>query len=238
MGTAPANLIAYSIWGNDPKYVTGLRRNVEQIAALLPDWHPVIYADRPRSYAALGPGVTIKAAPCHNGMFWRFHAYDDLAPGGRLLIRDADSRFTPRDLSAIALWLASRQPWLVIRDHPRHLHPMLGGMWGCAAGALGSGVRMSALIAAYPASATKGSRDAIYATDQGFLAQHIWPIAQRAGCLQLDSCTRHLYPHATPFLFGLDEQRFVGEIYDAADTPAAGDADVRLNYAAMPAPTL
>ena len=62
-------------------------------------------------------------------MFWRFFPIlDDKVE--RLLVRDADSRFSKRECQAVQEWIVSEKSLHVIRDHPMHNAPILGGLWG------------------------------------------------------------------------------------------------------------
>ena len=45
--------------------------------------------------------------------------------------RDLDSRFGDRESAAVSEWLSSsNSSFHVMRDHPEHAVPMLGGAWG------------------------------------------------------------------------------------------------------------
>jgi len=67
-------------------------------------------------------------------MTWRFTVIDD--PGVDIfIVRDADSRLTPRDAVVVADWLRQRPETAAIfhciRDHPSHSsYPVSGGLWG------------------------------------------------------------------------------------------------------------
>jgi len=67
-------------------------------------------------------------------MLWRFTVADD--PSVDLfIVRDADSRLTPRDAAVVADWLRQRPEtsaiFHCIRDHPSHsLYAVSGGLWG------------------------------------------------------------------------------------------------------------
>jgi len=74
--------------------------------------------------------VDSKLAP----MLWRFTIVDD--PGVDVfIVRDADSRLTPRDAAVVADWLRQRPETSAIfhcvRDHPSHTwYAVSGGLWG------------------------------------------------------------------------------------------------------------
>merc|ERR1712018_1118233 len=65
-----------------------------------------------------------------NGMLWRFlPLLDQLVDV--VLVRDLDSRLSAREAAAVTDWLNDTQFAVhVMRDHPSHSWPMLGGMWG------------------------------------------------------------------------------------------------------------
>ena len=64
------------------------------------------------------------------GLFWRFYpaSQDDVEV---LLCRDTDCRLGRREKAAVERWLASDRDFHIMRDHPEHDTPILGGMWGC-----------------------------------------------------------------------------------------------------------
>ena len=48
-----------------------------------------------------------------------------------MIVRDTDSRLGIREKLAVDEWLDSGKKLHIMRDHPYHRVPMLGGMWGC-----------------------------------------------------------------------------------------------------------
>ena len=105
-------------------------------------------------------------------MLTRFLVYDD--PKVRLaIVRDADSRLSPRELFAVNEWISSDLDFHIMRDHAAHDVPILGGMFGMKRGALRD-TSMSELIteALIDSSARiTGARG----EDQAFLKKYIWP---------------------------------------------------------------
>jgi len=74
--------------------------------------------------------VNEKLAP----MLWRFTVVDD-PQVDIFIVRDADSRLTPRDATVVSHWLRQRPEasaiFHCIRDHPSHsIYPVSGGLWG------------------------------------------------------------------------------------------------------------
>jgi hypothetical protein len=136
-------VISYSLWGSTPMYTQGALRNLALQQQLFADWSSVFYVDNTvpeQTIQALregGAALVIKPENIQcEGMFWRFEAVFDNPAYSHVLIRDADSRLTLREKDAVDEWLESGKPVHVMRDHPNHQHPMLGGMWGALPAAL------------------------------------------------------------------------------------------------------
>ena len=88
--------------------------------------------------------------------------------------RDLDSALTKRERAAVNEWLASNKSFHAMRDHPQHVTPMLGGMWGFRpslspqiSSQIHNLIHNKALIQRYTRRA-----------DQGFLRAHVWPLAK------------------------------------------------------------
>lgn len=47
-----------------------------------------------------------------------------------VIVRDTDSRLSGRDIAAVRQWEMSGKTIHVMRDHPMHDTPILGGLWG------------------------------------------------------------------------------------------------------------
>jgi hypothetical protein len=100
-------------------------------------------------------------------MFWRFLAACD--PDVDIMIsRDADSRLSKREKFAVEEWINSNYQFHIIRDHPYHSVPILGGMWGSKKGLLSN---IGNLINDYQ----KGD---FLGVDQDFLGKHIYPMVE------------------------------------------------------------
>ena len=62
-------------------------------------------------------------------MTWRFESIDH--PGVEInLSRDTDTRFLLREKLAVEEWIKSDKIFHIMRDHPHHVHCILGGMFG------------------------------------------------------------------------------------------------------------
>lgn len=130
------NLVSFCLYGNNPIYVSGLFRNLDSIQDKLPDYQAIVYVSRScensiiKEFASRGGIVRLEEEDWPpNGMFWRFNAIFE-AGAKRVLIRDADSDISRREVAAIREWEISEKSFHIMRDHPLHTAPILGGMWG------------------------------------------------------------------------------------------------------------
>jgi hypothetical protein len=141
------NVISYSLWGNHPKYWNGALRNIELAKKIYPSWISKFYIDRncdPKLIETLNdPDVEIQLVDndflgttyngtyehSHQGMFWRFLVYED-SNVDYFISRDCDSRLSLREYDAVMEWIESGKRFHIMRDHPYHRAPILGGMWG------------------------------------------------------------------------------------------------------------
>lgn len=164
-------LVSFSLYGDDPKYLDGILRNADFIRTSMPTWTMRAYCgnevpvDLNNALRAQGCEVFVQDTTWHrNGMFWR---YMPLGEEGlqHIAFRDADSRMGPRDIVALQHWIASEFPAHIIRDHPFHQTPILGGLWGID----NSKVRMESFwnIA--------HRYDKNFGEDQRFLAKYVYP---------------------------------------------------------------
>ena len=227
------NAVVYSLWGNDPRYCLNASRCARRIRELLPEWTPVFF---------LGSDVNVKtrdallAENClllkppkesPNPLFWRFFFRD--TSFDRFIIRDADSIPIPREIESINRWIASEQPFHVIRDHPHHTNPMMAGLWGAITS------QMPDIKAWLKSFQVPSGNDVslIYDSDQRFLAARLWPLI-RDTTFQHDLCTRHLFPEATPFTAPFPDSqegwRFCGEVYMEDGSPRDHDWEMRINW--------
>ena len=127
-------LISFTLYGNDPKYVEGMFRNLELKEQFYPDWDIIIYHDNSVEQNVIER--LSKDASLRNftdsGMLaasWRFCAFDE-PDVERFIVRDSDSRLSQREADAVLDWEQSGKELHVMRDHPHHGYSILGGMWG------------------------------------------------------------------------------------------------------------
>lgn len=168
------NVIAFSLWGDRPEYITGAIVNAQIAQHIYVCWTPRFYcdasvpADAIRALRTYGAQVIMMDKPEHQKIrpMWRFLASDD--PDVNVFVcRDADSRLNAKELLAVNDWLASGKRFHVMRDHIYHHELILAGMWGGTAGVLPD---VSTML-------RKGSQyfDNKFG-DQALLADLVWPL--------------------------------------------------------------
>lgn len=128
--------ISFSLWGSNPKYTIGAIQNALLAQTIYPDWvcefhvginvpFHIIDAlkEQPNTKITYNPDLETN----WKSMFWRFHTgyQSDIS-----IFRDTDSRLSRREKFAVDEWLATDKTFHIMRDHPFHKFPILGGMWG------------------------------------------------------------------------------------------------------------
>ena len=171
------NIIAFSVFGSDWRYLKGAVNNAIVIRYLYPGWRPRFYVDdsvpAETIQTLLREGAQVRKAPdlpaVDYGTFWRFLVEED--PEVDLyLIRDADSVVNVRERAAVEDWLASGKAFHVMRDFPTHSELVLAGMWGAHRGNL-KGLGKQIIDYVRRQAGVLGQRG----LDQRFLRDIAWP---------------------------------------------------------------
>ena len=201
-------VISFSLWGDNPKYTVGAIKNADIAEELFPEWICRFYIGKSVPEDILNQLkeknntqiIQMDEDGDWSGMFWRFHpcSEDDVDV---VLSRDTDSRLTQREKDAIDEWLESDKGFHIMRDHPWHAAPILGGMWGCKKGTL---TEMSSLID----SIQKGD---FWQVDQIFLRDYIYPLVKDKAFVHDD------FFEKKPFPTKRNNLEFIGEVYDEND---------------------
>jgi hypothetical protein len=202
-------VIAFSLFGSQPKYLVGAVQNALLAKHLYPGWVARFYVDGsvPRATIDQLAGlhadlVFMPPSERLSGTFWRFAAADDRR-FAYWLVRDADSRLNIRDRAAVDAWIASGKPFHVMRDHPDHANPIMACSFGGVGGYPGG---MAAAADSWP-------RKSSYCDDEAFLAAVIWPRVKDDAMVH-DGCyaaPRFGEAEVLPFPRPLEFGRFVGE---------------------------
>ena len=227
------NVVAMSLYGSEARYTAGVIRNVYLARQNFPGWKLWVYIESSSSskYPSVPEDVISRivsvGAEVHYvspdddmipPMMWRFLVADDAAVDW-FIVRDADSRLTPRDAAAVASWMGSGRAFHCIRDHPSHAaYAVSGGLWGGRAPLLRLVLRRSW------ASMMRGVA-AGYLNDMNFLNSVVWPRVERhAYCVDSVSCDH--WPNAFPFPIARHGYEHVGQVYDENDIPRNGDVQI------------
>ena len=207
------NVIAYSLWGDHPMYWVGALKNIEQVKSYFPGWICRFYIDNSCRQDLIdsitGDNVEVilvDSKDSFHGMFWRFYAAAD--PDVNIFLsRDCDSRFSNREISAINEWLVSDKDFHIMRDHPYHTVPILGGMWGCRNGILRSDkINILELIKSWTHFSIKGC-------DQDFLGQVIYPMIKDTA-MEHSEFNLQFGGAIKPFPHTRENYEYVGDIFD------------------------
>lgn len=202
----PKQIIAYSLYGKNPRYTDGAIANAKLYHTIYPGWQMRVYHDDSVSRKILqkleGYGVQLRdmSKSNMNAMSWRFTVSDKAA---RFCARDIDSRLSMREKLAVDAWVASGKKFHVMRDHPSHSsYALSGGMW-CASDA---GMReIQHVLKGIPSGND-------YLQDMNWLNAKVWPIAQRS-VLQHDSFSCDKFGGGLPFPTPRVGWEHVGSVY-------------------------
>jgi len=197
-------VICFSLWGDDERYTHGALHNVELAKEVYPGWICRFYIGKstPRDIVSeLEKSENVETimmdeAGDWTGMFWRFLAASD-STVDVMLSRDCDSRLWHREKLAVDEWLASGKQFHIMRDHPYHGVPILGGMWGARSPLLSN---MGELVREYD----KGD---FWQVDQQFLSKVVHPIVKS------ESFVHDEFFEKKPFPTRRDPKHFVGQAY-------------------------
>lgn len=171
---ANKNVIAFSLFGGNSKYCETAVLNCLDQPKLYPEWICRFYVDGSvpdviikRLTDAGGEVIHIADDMAHwPGPMWRFAAYD--SPDVKyVILRDADSVISTREVGAVEEWLNSSKNFHAMRDNGSHTELLLAGLWGVAKGALPP---MAPMIETFLQSPPSNAHFA----DQFFLRQFVW----------------------------------------------------------------
>jgi hypothetical protein len=191
-----SDVIAFSLWGSNPRYLRGAVRNLQEAPVVYPGWVCRFYVDDsvPIEFVNLAfeLGAQVIRQPANQSvrqkLSWRFLVANDPTVG-RFLVRDADAVVSIREAQAVAEWLASDRWFHVMRDYWTHTDPILAGMWGGRSGLLPD---LATLVMSYES----GKLETLN-IDQWFLRDRVWPLI-RSSTLIHDRCFRVLDARVWP----------------------------------------
>jgi hypothetical protein len=202
-------IVSFSLFGSGPLYLEGAVRNAQLVARVYPGWIARMYVSQEIPLSCIdrlqqcGAEVVVKERTgLIDGMFWRF------LPAGEpdvdaVAVRDVDSRLTHREFAAVEEWLESGFSLHIMRDHPLHKVPVLGGAWGCRGRSIPD---IESLIDGWKLWAKKGQ-------DQDFLRDTIYP-RFRYDCMVHSDFYQYAGESVKPFPAPRNRGEFVGCVYD------------------------
>jgi hypothetical protein len=208
------NVVAYSLWGDHPMYWTGALRNIELVNKLYPGFISRFYIDKNSRQDLIDSikgenveVVLVDSKDSFHGMFWRFWASES-PEVDIFLSRDCDSRISEREVAAVQEWLTSEKDFHIMRDHPYHTVPILGGMWGCRNGIMKK-INLTKMIESWNQYQRKG-------IDQDFLGRCVYPLVINTS-MEHSEFNLRFGGEIRPFPTIRNNYEFVGDVFDEND---------------------
>lgn len=164
----PKIIISMSLWGKGECYTHGALENAITAPRFYPGAEVWIYHNNTVSKNILKkladiPYVKLIPASGKFKSMWRFKPMFE--SDNIVLSRDADSRFTAREVQAVNEWLKSDKDVHIIRDSKHHTYRIMAGMWGVRNG----------ICKKFLNKYLHHRGNASYGADQLFLSNMIYP---------------------------------------------------------------
>lgn len=180
--TQKPSIIAYSLWGESPRYLRGALRNALLAADIYPDWTLRFYVDDsvPADFIGILKKLGAQIRECKDSgstrekLCRRFAVASD-PDVGYFLVRDADSVINLREAIAVKQWQDSGKCFHVIRDWWSHTDLVLAGLWGGIATALPD---INAMLEHYQPPHVETLH-----IDQWFLRDRVWQYIRQSHLL-------------------------------------------------------
>lgn len=223
-------VISFCLFGDNPKYCQGAIRNAELAQQIYPDWvcQFVIGKDVPLDIQGkLANLDNVDLCDYSYKGSWDT-MLDRLSPSldpavECFISRDCDSRLSAREKDAVDEWLESDKIWHIMRDHPYHTVPILGGMLGVKKQGFGG---LMDLVQHWQKNTTSE-----WQQDQNFLQQVVWPVVQHNTLIH-DSIHYNRWG-GIPFPKSRSDLEFVGQVFDENDQPNRDFEQVLFKYLKM-----
>jgi len=199
-------VISFSLFGDEPIYLQGILYNLKLVKSLYPDWHPLVYLDHTISPSLVTRIRALGATPIlHQDLVIPTIAARFLPLSehcfSHILVRDADSRLNPREVTAVSEWIASGKPFHTMKDNSAHRRPILAGLFGSHGGLFPD---LHPMLRRFPWSRK-------YGEDEDFLEQEIWPVLKEKDLV---------HTHTTDSLTTtLPKGQYLGQRFDHHDRP-------------------
>lgn len=207
------NLIVFSLWGDNPKYLNGAVANAMLASQIYPGWQTVFFLDDLLGATAvklrsLGALTLVCPLPRVGSYYWR-HTTPDVFPMGweHYIVRDCDSRLNPRERTAVDAWMASGKSFHFMRDHPSHTIPWMQGMYGVKGPMLRG---MSSFFQVVPNEHSAANK---------VMTLYYREFIPKEDRLEHGEFNQVQFPDQVPFPEPRKDNRFVGEIFDSEGNP-------------------
>lgn len=217
-------IIAFSLYGSNPKYTVGMIKNAKLSKKFYPDFEVFVFYDSTVPTGIIDvlnrydhvKTINIEETKFASlpKMFWRFIPYEFTGTKNIIyIVRDSDSRLSAREAIAVKEWMDSDKDLHLMRDHPHHNHKILGGMWGIKyKSEFAFTKKIKEFLSSYKGTAEQRM------TDMDWQAKYMYDMF-------LQSTMAHdeffNYPNNKPFpVIRESNCEFVGEIFNEHDEPA------------------
>jgi hypothetical protein len=170
-------IISYSLYGDNPKYINGLKYNLNLLDKVFsnPSWIMRVYYNNSvdiKNFISHERVEYINVGEDNNYMFWRFYVWDD--PEVEIyLCRDIDDRLNFWDYNMVCEWEKTSHNFTVARCHLQHNVDILGGLWGGKP--RNFSFKMKDLISEF----SNRHDTTRYNDDQIFLSECVWPLVRQ-----------------------------------------------------------
>lgn len=217
-------VISFSLWGDNPKYTVGALKNIDLLPMVYPGWDAYFYVgktvpDKILYHMEIYDNVKIIQKEENNdwtSMFWRFEASYD-KDVNITIFRDTDSRLSLREKLAVDEWIKSDKTFHIMRDHPYHKFPILGGMWGVKNN---NNYNLEKLIKEFYNNYSSNR----YGTDYEFFIQKLYPIIKEDCLVHDEFFEKKSFPNKR---YNYD---FVGQVFDENDVSIPEHMQILKNY--------
>jgi hypothetical protein len=187
-------IIAYSLFGDNPKYLIGALENVKGQKEFYPDWtcrfyiHKDVNKNIIRRLKKDAEVVIMKEVPVTSplhwpGCWWRLHVLKDNTVD-RFISRDTDSRLTYRERMIVKEWEESGLEFHIIRDHNSHGCKILTGMFGATKEFI-QRIDYDKLVIEFE----RMNYNCLWSDDQEFLKLMIYPLIKSSSMIHDDRQT-------------------------------------------------
>jgi hypothetical protein len=189
------NILSYSLYGDNRKYFNALCKNIDFIDLFYKNTFTimiVVESDIPSSWlkflykssavVVMSDDHYLKNIPKD---FYRIYPIVS-GQGDACFFRDADSHLTKYEMDSMTRFIDSNFMYHIVRDHPNHLAPIMGGLFGIKS------IKYETFKDAFFSNISKykfankswrneksGARG-----DQTILADHIYPLAYKEALIE------------------------------------------------------